>query len=181
MDQATRQRLQQDLTRLADGDREAFHPVFVVLLPLLRGFAARGLPYPDAEDAAQEALVKIYSRAHEFDTTRDALSWALGIAAYEIKTFRKRRLRRRESDTEGADLAAQVDRTGTPEEDAIARDLEEALAAALTALRPQDAATLQAFAGGERPAGVPAATFRKRVERSLARLRSLWRTSHGGR
>jgi RNA polymerase sigma-70 factor (ECF subfamily) len=181
VDPAGRQRLQQDLSRLADGDREAFHPVFVALLPLLRGFAARGLPPSDAEDAAQEMLVKIYARAHEFDRTRDALSWVLGIAAYEIKTFRRRRERRREADSTPAEMAAREDAAATPEELAIARNLDAAILTALTELRPADAATLRAFALGERPEDVPAATFRKRVERSLARLRDLWRASHDGR
>src|SRR5688500_12418600 len=107
------------MARLADGDREAFHPVFVALLPLLRGFAARGLPHPEAEDTAQEALVKIYSRAHEFDATRDALSWALGVAAYEIKTARRRRERRRESDGASETLAQREDPARSPEEEAI--------------------------------------------------------------
>jgi RNA polymerase sigma-70 factor (ECF subfamily) len=87
VDRARRDVLQRDLARLADGDREAFHPVFVCLWPLLRGFAGRYLSAPDAEDAAQEALVKVFARAAVFDTRRDALSWTLGIAAYEIKTM----------------------------------------------------------------------------------------------
>jgi RNA polymerase sigma-70 factor, ECF subfamily len=181
VDPAGRQRLQKDLTRLADGDREAFHPVFVALLPLLRGFAARGLSGGEAEDAAQEALVKVYARAHEFDRTRDALSWVLGIAAYEIKTFRRLRERRRESDSTPAEMAARHDTGATPEEQAIARDLDTAIAMALAELSPVDAATLRAYAQGERPEGVAPATFRKRVERSLTRLRTLWRASHGGR
>ena len=43
MERSERDTLQRDLVALADGDREAFHPVFVRLWPLLRGFAARAL------------------------------------------------------------------------------------------------------------------------------------------
>ena len=180
MDLASRRRLQDDLIRLADGDREAFHTVFVAMLPLLRRFTSRSLPIGDAEDAAQEALVKVFFRAAEFDRTRDALSWILAIAAYEVKTARRRGQRRRETGTplEIASLEAPLP---TPEEVAIAKDLDAAIDAAVRQLRPEDAATLRAFASAERPAGVAAATFRKRVERGLTRLRARWRVSHGGR
>jgi hypothetical protein len=50
------------MERLADGDRAAFHPVFAVLWPLLRRFATRHLRPEEAEEAAQEALVKILFR-----------------------------------------------------------------------------------------------------------------------
>ena len=182
MDQASRRRLQQDLTRLADGEREAFHPVFEALLPLLRAFAARSLPRAEAEDAAQEALVKVCFRAAEFDRTRDALSWVLGITAYEIKTARRRQQRRRETSAATPDdFSAHEDPAATPEERIIARDLDAAVEAALHELPESDAATLRAYARGERTPDVAPATFRKRVERGLARLRAQWRAIHGRR
>lgn len=181
MDQASRRRLRQDLTRLADGDREAFHPVFVALLPLLRRFASRSLASAEAEDAAQEALVKVFLRASEFDRERDALSWVLGIAAYEIKTARRKRERRREVGGEPDLAAAHEDTSPSPEAAAIAANLDSAIDAALRELGPSDAETLRAFAAGERPVNVAPATFRKRVERGLARLRSRWRATHGDR
>ena len=172
---ATRQRLQEDLTALARGDRAAFDPAFRLLWPLLRGFAARFLSAAEAEDAAQEALLKIFARASEFDPRRDALSWALGITAWQVRTHRTRARRRREepadADGERADAAP------SPESAAIHAELAEAIDRTLGQLRPADAATLAAYARGERP-DLPAATFRKRVERALARLRARWRTGH---
>jgi RNA polymerase sigma factor (sigma-70 family) len=176
-----REALQRQLERLADGDRDAFHPVFVRLWPLLRGFAARCLPRDEAEDAAQEALLRIFSRAAEFDRDRDALSWALGIAAYEIRSARRRRQRRsRREDRADDTLAGLADAGRSPEEAASAGELERALHAALAALRPGDAETLLAYARGERP-DLPGPTFRKRVERALARLRGTWRLNHDRR
>ena len=175
MDRAQREALQRDLARLADGDRDAFHPVFVCLWPLLRSFVGRCLPAEDAEDAAQEALVKLFARAAVFDPTRDALSWALGIAAYEVKTARRRRQRRREAGEAPVEIH---DARAGPEALAIARQREDAVEAALASLDPADAATLRAYATGEPPA-VSAPTFRKRVQRALARLRVAWRISHG--
>jgi DNA-directed RNA polymerase specialized sigma24 family protein len=175
VDRARRDVLQRDLARLADGDREAFHPVFVCLWPLLRGFAGRYLPAPDAEDAAQEALVKVFARAAVFDARRDALSWTLGIAAYEIKTVRRRRQRRRE---DGEPRVETGDGRADPEALAMARQREEAVQAAFALLDPADAATLRAYASGD-PPPVSGATFRKRVQRALARLRLAWRMNHG--
>ena len=178
MERVEREALQRQLERLADGDRDAFHPLFVRLWPLLRGFAARCLSREEAEDVAQEALLRVFSRAAEFDRRRDALSWTLGIAAYEIRSARKRRERRREQPA-GA-LAERPDPAGSPEDAAVAGDLERELHAALAALGPADAETLLAYARGERP-DLPGATFRKRVERALERLRGAWRLNHDRR
>ena len=172
MDRPTVSDLQRDMERLADGDRAAFHPVFAVLRPFLRRFAARHLGPEEAEDAAQEALVKIFVRASTFDASRSALAWALGIAAFEIRTARRRRQRRREESPEILEAASAA--APTPEAEAMVRDLE----ATLVKMRPEDAETLRLYARGDRPA-LAAATFRKRVERSLARLRAVWRTTDG--
>jgi RNA polymerase sigma-70 factor (ECF subfamily) len=176
VDRVQREALHRDLARLADGDRDAFHPVFVRLWPLLRGFAGRHLPREDADDVAQEALVKVFARVSAFDTGRDALSWVLGVAAWEIRTARRRRHRRREEL-----LPAGLDRTdggASPEETAMERERDALVDDALAALGPADAATLREFLAGGRP-DVAGATFRKRVQRALARLRAAWRMSHG--
>jgi RNA polymerase sigma factor (sigma-70 family) len=168
------------MVRLADGDRDAFDPLYDVLWPVFLRFARRALAgSPDAEDAAQGALMKVFSRACELDPDRDALSWALGIVAYECRTLRKKAHRRRE-DMADPETWASRPATGLTAEDAlIARDLEDAAEQILGTLRPEDAETLRLVAGGERPEGVAAPTFRKRVERALSRLRTAWSTKHG--
>jgi RNA polymerase sigma factor (sigma-70 family) len=177
LDAGGRAALQRDLTALARGERAAFDPVFCRLWPLVRGFAARCLPAEEAEDAAQEALLRIFSRASEFDPRRDALSWVLGVAAWQIRTHRTRTRRRREEAISAAPERA--DAALSPEASAMARDLATALERALAELPPTDAATLIAYARGERP-DLAAPTFRKRVERALGRLRARWRMDHGG-
>lgn len=174
MDRAQREALHRDLTRLAEGDRDAFHPVFVRLWPVLRAFARSRLDEADAEDAAQEALVKVFARAAAFDPARDGLSWALGIAAYEVKTLRRKRQRRREA-PEPPERQGLDDPAPGPQEIAVEREREAMVKAALDAVGECDAATLRAFASGDRPA-IPSATFRKRVQRALARLRARWST-----
>jgi RNA polymerase sigma factor (sigma-70 family) len=178
MERVERESLQRQIVQLADGDRDAFHPVFVRLWPLLRGFAARCLPHEEAEDAAQEALLRIFARAAEFDRRRDALPWVLGIAAYEIRSARRRRQRRRESPADA--LGARPDDGRSPEDTAMASELGRALSAALATLPPGDTETLLAYARGERP-DLPGPTFRKRVERALTRLRVAWRLRHDRR
>lgn len=179
MDRVQREALQRDMARLADGDRDAFHSVFVRLWPLVRGFVGRHVPPADADDAAQEALVKVFARAAQFDARRDALTWVLTLAAYEIKTVRRRHLRRREAAPPVEDaLAGTPDPAAGPEEAAMQQQQEDVVAAALALLSSQDEATLRAYMTGE-PPDVPDATFRKRVQRALLRLRALWSTSHG--
>jgi RNA polymerase sigma-70 factor (ECF subfamily) len=173
---AARAALQEELTALARGDRAAFDPLFRRLWPLLRGFAARSLPFAEADDAAQEALLRIFSRASEFDPRRDALSWVLGVAGWQIRTHRTRTRRRREEPP--SELLEAIDAASSPEAAAISQELADVLDRALAELSPGDAATLLAYARGERP-DLPGATFRKRVERALARLRTLWRIRHG--
>lgn len=174
MDDGARAALQRGMVRLADGERDAFEPVFALLWPVLRAFAARALPVrAEAEDAAQSALLKVFARAASFDTSREALPWALGIAGYECRTLRKARMRRREE--VGAEAPEQVEPV-TPEDAAIDRDLQAAAADVLGGLSALDAETLLAAARGERD---PSATFRKRLERALARFRKEWRTRHG--
>lgn len=168
------------MVRLADGDRDAFDPLYEALWPLLFRFARRALAgSPDAEDAAQGALMKVFARACEFDPERDALSWALGIVAYECKTFRKKAQRRREDAADPEAWASRPAAGPTPEDALIAGDLEAAAEEILGTLRPEDAETLRLVAAGERPEGVAAPTFRKRVERALSRLRAAWSRTHG--
>jgi len=171
---AGRSALQEELTALARGEREAFDPLFRRLWPLLRGFARRFLQAEEADDTAQEALLRIFRRASEFDPARDALAWTLGIAAWQVRTHRTKAHRRRE---EGAETLEREDSAPSPEEQAAAGELAAALERALAELPPDDAATLLAYARGERP-DLPWATFRKRVERALGRLRARWRIRH---
>lgn len=177
MDDGSLSELQGLMGRLADGDRSAFPRVFEILWPRLRDLAGRHLPAGEAEDAAQEALLRVFRRASEFDARRSALAWAIGIARWQIRTVRTKRRRRREAPMEGAprDLRAGE---ATPEEALLDLDTERMLREALGALSPADLETLRLYRRGER-AAVAAATFRKRVERALGRLRSAWRMTHG--
>jgi DNA-directed RNA polymerase specialized sigma24 family protein len=177
VDRPQRAELQQLFERLASGDREALEPAFSLLWPALRSFARRMLADDAAgDDAAQSALLKIFTRSSELDLERDALTWALGVTAYECRTLRKQTQRRRESGDRP--LTAERARVESPEDATIARQLEQAALEVLGALRPIDIETLHALMHDERP-DVSAVTFRKRVERALHRLQVAWRSRHG--
>jgi len=170
------------MTRLADGDRAAVPAVFRAVWPLVRRFAERALgerARADADDVAQQALLKVFSRAASFDSGRDALPWILSIVAWECRTLRTRARRRREVGE--AALSALACGSVTPEEAAVERDLAAAAAAVLGELSPIDQEAVRALVAGTRPDGVAPATFRKRLERALGRLRLLWRTRHGAK
>lgn len=178
MERQRRAELQRCLVRLADGDRAAFRPVFDLAWPKLREVAGRLMPVAaDADDAAQSALVKLFERAHEFDRERDALAWIIGIVSYECLTIRRKRSRRREGGSD-APAAWMIDPRDSPEARAIAGELEGAAVAVLGQLRPEDRATLRVAFFGDGERGARPATFRKRLERALDRLRAAWR-DHG--
>ncbi|WP_437579678.1 RNA polymerase sigma factor [Sorangium sp. So ce887] len=168
------------MRRLADGDRAAFEPVYAALWPAISAFCRRmlGGGEADAEDAAQQALLKVFDRASSFDPEADALTWALAIAAWECRTARRRRTRSREAPDElipsvAADLP-------TPEDAAIARDLDDAAREVLGTLAEADRETLRAtLLEGDRDPSVSGAAFRKRRERAFARLREAWRRIYG--
>jgi RNA polymerase sigma factor (sigma-70 family) len=179
MTPAERSRLHTDLTALADGDRSAFSAVFAAAHPLVERLASRMLAgSPDAEDAAQTALLKVFERASEFDSDRDALSWILGIAAWECRTVRRRAGRRRDAPVEASTLDAFAS-SADPAGDAMAHEVLGLLEETLGSLSPTDRATLEVvLERAPRPA-VAAATFRKRLQRATERLRLAWRNTHG--
>ena len=176
MQAGERAELRRLMERLAEGDRTAFGRAFRLLWPEVRAFAGRFAGAADGEDAAQVALVRVFSRASEYDGSRDALAWALGIAAWECRTLRRKRERRREQFAlaPAAEVAAGMP---SPEEAAIEADLRAAAESVLGMLRPIDIETILALATGHRP--LEGATFRKRLERALARFRLAWRARHG--
>lgn len=164
------------MIRLADGDRAAFEPAFQALWPIVSRFAARALPgSTDAEDAAQIALLKVFTNAAQLDPDRDALTWVLGITAYECKTLRKKQQRRREAVP--ASLEHLPDTTNQ-EHAVVMRDLEAAALAVMGTLGPSDIETLHTMIDGG-PRAVTGATFRKRLQRALERLRAAWSSRHG--
>jgi RNA polymerase sigma-70 factor (ECF subfamily) len=176
MDAARRKVIHDAMVRLSDGDRAAFDTLLDELWPVILSFVERGR-VSDAEDVAQEVFFKICARIADFERERDGLSWAFGIASYEIMTQRRRSKRRREVWDE-ASLVGQLDGSASQEEVLLQREVIAAFQHAVGALTEDD---LQALGLAPRcdVSGVPNATLRKRRQRALERLRGLWRTIYG--
>jgi DNA-directed RNA polymerase specialized sigma24 family protein len=173
MDARTRREVTELTTRPAEGDRSAFDPLFDTLWPFLRAFARRMLgDAAEADDAAQQALLRGFARASEYEAGRDALPWIVAIAANACRTLRNRRSRRRE------DAIAGVDRVA-PAADLEAAQLEAAAVELMGELPAADLATCGPPGSATRDRTSPTRRSAKRVQRATERLRDLWRTRHG--
>lgn len=162
------------MTRLAEGDRSAFTPVFELLWPRAVRLCTSMLKNEaDAADAAQQALTKILERASEYDRRRPAMPWALAIASWECRTILKRRFRRREVAEDAAGESAV-----SHDDEHVQRQLVEAALEAMGTLSETDRETLIATFW-EEAASASGATLRKRRERALVRLRSAFRRLYG--
>jgi RNA polymerase sigma-70 factor, ECF subfamily len=160
------------VARLAEGDRSAFTAAFRLLWPpVLRLCRSMLQNDADAEDAAQQAMEKIFSRAADYDRSRPAMPWALAIASWECRTLRQKSLRRREQSEPGEIEVS----SGDAEQAHVEHHLVTAALAAMGTLSDTDRETLVATFWDE-AASVSGATLRKRRERALIRLRNaFWR------
>lgn len=156
------------MARLADGDRDAFDPLFRALLPRALRLARRRLPKELADDAAQSAMMKLFARASEFRAGAAALPWFYAIVANEIRAVQRRAPRSSEP-IEDQPLAAD----GDPETALLRCELQSALDAAIGSLDRASADAIAAILGEAPGPAVRDAAFRKRVSRAYARLRVL--------
>jgi RNA polymerase sigma-70 factor (ECF subfamily) len=164
------------MTRLADGDRAVFSAVFRELWPKVRGLCLSLLRNShDAEDAAQQAMEKVLTRASDYDRTRPALPWALAIAAWECRSVARWRERRREVQVDQA--ATRTESAESTEEQFIRDELYQAASTALGELSEGDRAALVAAYWEESRSGTAAA--RKRRQRALERIRIAFRRLYG--
>lgn len=174
--EAQEKRLDELMERVAEGDRSAFPSVFEGLWPptlhLCRSMLGNDA---DAADAAQQALEKIFVRAADYEPGRPALPWALAIASWECRTILRRRYRRREV---SGDFSQEPASTAPADEAHVQRQLVEAALQTLGTLSEQDRETLIATYW-EEAASATGATFRKRRERALGRLRRAFRRLYG--
>jgi RNA polymerase sigma factor (sigma-70 family) len=165
------------MVRFADGDRAAFQDVFEALWPVLSAFSARMLSSrADAEDAAQRALLKVFSRIADMDRTRDGVAWAVTIAAYEVMTTRRMSARRRE---QGNDAMGAIPDDQPLADQQLAKDeLRAAVRATIGELPPRDQEALAMMILDEAPVA-GGETARKRRYRALQRFRALWGKTNG--
>jgi len=176
MNQSEKKELSRHMALLAMGDRGAFETVFTLAWPVLRSFSTKFLGSPsDGEDAAQEALLKIFGRAAQYRPDLDALAWMLTLTAFECRTLRQKKRRRKEENIEeGSTMNSLKSETNDPEAEILKDQLQKALDDALSTLSDSDRETIMiSILDKDRP-DIPAATFRKRLERALSRFKEVW-------
>lgn len=163
--------------RLADGDREAIDPAYRALWPCVRQFVLRALGparAQEADDVTQTALLKLFEQASRFDAARDAYAWALTIAGWEVRTSRSRGRRSRTGPLDSA--LGHASPGASPEDLALQAAERQQLADAIAQLSPSDQQVLAQVLADEHPSD---ATFRKRRERAMTRLRAFLKDVHG--
>ena len=170
--------LDEMFARLARGERNAIGRSFELIHPLVRRFCRRLLGNAeDADDATQQALERVFERVSTYDPSRRALPWVMAIAAWEVKTIRRRstRNRQRQASESGEELAGNLP---DPESLAMQRQLLEVIEELTLALPEGERETmkhlLERELGAELVEGNDA-TFRKRKERLLTKVRTVLR------
>ena len=169
-----RHELTQLMIRYANGERSAFEQVFQILWPQVLVLTRHMLRnQADAEDAAQGALLKVFSRIVDFDGTRDGLAWALGIAAFEARTILQKSRLRREDFVDAPEQLQGVQ--ASAEEALMVRDSQLVLASVIGSLSPDDRLTITTLlqVPDSRPGPLSPAD-RKRKQRVIERIRAAW-------
>jgi RNA polymerase sigma factor (sigma-70 family) len=175
---AEKEPLNAAMARFARGDRSAAPAVFDELWPRSLTFCTRALGRPHGEDAAQRAMMKLFEQASDFDPSKDALAWAYEFSLWECRRELTSRSRSREAGWSPAEVGRVVGMQPNPEERLETEELKAALNEALAQLRPADRETLLAVIQ-DAPSAVAQATWRKRKERAIGRLKAMWRMLHG--
>lgn len=161
---------------LADGDRDAFAEVFRAAKPLVERYLGKVVSDAGARDElVQATLLKAFEAASSYDPDRDAATWILALASWEVRSHR------RDAARSSARVAAEASADGLasdadPERDVAELQIIAAVRECLGELSPSDQDVVLAAMRGERPEG---ATFRKRLERALGRLKSKWSARYG--
>ncbi|MEM8771658.1 MAG: sigma-70 family RNA polymerase sigma factor [Pseudomonadota bacterium] len=172
------------LARIALGDRRAFSEVYDRTSAKLFSVALRILSdQAEAEDALQEAYVKVWRNAASFEIGRASpMTWLITIAR---NTAIDRARKRKETPIDATDLEEQVDIDPSPEDMAVLADDHARLRQCLDELDDEQRAVVKtAFFTGRTYAEIadwrkkPLGTVKSWVRRSLMKLRAcLERTS----
>ena len=159
------------LARLADGDRAAFDVVHAEARPLVERFVRRalfGAPCDwatDGDEIMQRTLIRVFEECGRFDPRRSGEAWVVTLAAFEVRSIRRDRLRAKARFAPTDERVA--DPRGTPETQAATHEVLLAAEAALGRISDLDRATLLESLAGD---GAQTPTFRKRLERATRRF-----------
>jgi DNA-directed RNA polymerase specialized sigma24 family protein len=160
------------MDRLADGDRSAFDPLYAALRPRAVRLGRARVGAAHAEDVAQATLLRVFSRAAEFQRGRAVLPWFYAIAANESRAI-ERRLVRGVAAPDAVAAAAP-----DPETEVLQQEMHRALDRAIADLDDDAAAAILTVLDEAARPDIKPATFRKRLSRAYTRLRVILGVSH---
>ncbi len=160
------------MSRLSQGEREAFDPLFRALYPRALRLARSKLAPDQATDAAQTVLMKVFARASDFEAGMPALPWFYAIASNELRTV-LRRTATQGTRTVGEERADSVPGGDDPERALLEQELRASLERAVASLDEASAEAIACMMGDRVCPGVAPSAFRKRVSRAYAKLRLL--------
>lgn len=169
------------MARLAQGERDAFDPLFRALYPKALRLARARLGEDYAADAAQNILEKVFRGASRFLSGSPVLPWFYAIASNEIRAMARRGRHGAialDPQDDAGEKASPI--SDNPERLLVDKELMAALEQAIESLDAQAAQAIRAVLGrGEVPEQSSAPAFRKRVSRAYGRLRLLLGGSYG--
>ncbi len=177
------------LARMVNGDEAALRALYDRLSALAYGVALRIASNRDAaEDAVQEAFLRVWRRADRFDASRGrARPWFLRLVRNVAIDQRRSRIVRDRAETEKTlDVSERVP-TEQPDDVASRSERATRLRAALEQLLPAEqrrAIEIAYFEGlshseiAERE-GMPLGTVKTRIRDGVLRLRAFLREGHG--
>lgn len=176
----TRDAADEAMARLADGDRRALREVHdAVRGPMLRA-AERVLGGgEEAEDAAQNALQKLFAQAADFDRSRRVVPWAVALAVFEARTLRKKTQRRKVDAVDTGRFQALAAEEAVAPELLERAELQALVEGLVGQLSEADRETVRDVLAENEDGRGPA--FRKRKQRAFERLREAWRLLNGDR
>ncbi|TWA95995.1 RNA polymerase sigma-70 factor (ECF subfamily) [Bradyrhizobium stylosanthis] len=165
----------------SDSDREAFKRLFEHFAPRIKGLMLKaGCSADEAEEIAQNTMIAIWRKAHQFDpATAGAPAWIFTIARnLRIDLFR-RRVRADRLQT-GSELPDEPDQAETA--DILMSRVQDAarIAAAIEQLSAEQSMVVRLSFIEERPhpeiastLGIPLGTVKSRIRLAMNRLRDI--------
>ncbi|MEM7138592.1 MAG: sigma-70 family RNA polymerase sigma factor [Myxococcota bacterium] len=171
----TREALDAEMVRLAQGDRDAVPVVYRALWPVVVRYCAAFVgDRTEAEDLAQVSLLKLFEQAHDYDPDKPAEAWALTIAAWECRTFRSKRTRA-EKNVDKMMRSRSQESSPNLEHEVWKRQAIDAMKRLVDEMPQVDRqALVDSFVDG-----LSEPRHRKRKQRVLERLRRRWKEIHG--
>ncbi len=163
-------------------DRQAFARLFDDCTPRLRAWLMKaGAPKDEADEIAQETMIKVWQKAKQFDRSRASGSaWIFAIARNQrIDLIRKKNVRSRTQDNFAQEYPLHVDEPALPDADLAVGDTQAHIREGMKQLSEDQFEVINlAFFDGlshrqiAAQLDLPVGTVKSRIRLAFARLKS---------